>query len=107
MQPDTNNIQCHSNVDNNSYCHSNVENVTGTSSTATWGIYDTETIQAVVEAVEIPVIACGGAGHNSHFDKCLEETDVSAVAAGNIFQFTESAYPRAKQYLRARRQDLR
>ena len=69
--------------------------------------YDTETIQAVVEAVEIPVIACGGAGHNSHFNTCLEETDVSAVAAGNIFQFTESAYPRAKQYLRARRQDLR
>ena len=69
--------------------------------------YDMETIQAVVDAVEIPVIACGGAGHNSHFAKCFEETDVSAVAAGNIFQFTENAYPRAKQYLRARRQDIR
>lgn len=69
--------------------------------------YDVETIQAVVESVEVPVIACGGAGHHSHFQKCLEETGVSAIAAGNIFQFTENAYPRAKQYLRSRRTDIR
>lgn len=69
--------------------------------------YDIATIQAVVDAVEIPVIACGGAGHVSHFGGCLEKTDVSGMAAGNIFQFTENAYPRAKQYLRARRSDIR
>lgn len=69
--------------------------------------YDAATVQAVTEAVEVPVIACGGAGHNLHFAKCLDETDVSAVAAGNFFQFTENAYPRAKQYLRARRDDVR
>ena len=71
------------------------------------GGYDLDTIRGVVDCVEVPVVACGGAGHNSHFNKCLEETDVAAVAAGNIFQFTENAYPRAKQYLRARRTDVR
>ena len=31
--------------------------------------YDLETIAAVVDSVEIPIIACGGAGHQSHFMK--------------------------------------
>ena len=69
--------------------------------------YDLETIQMVVEAVEVPVIACGGAGHQSHFRRCFDETGASAVAAGNIFHFTENAYPRAKTYLRQHRNDIR
>jgi len=56
MHPDTNNTQCHSNVDNNSHCQSNVKNVTGTSSTATWGIYDTETIRQNIELVYEKVV---------------------------------------------------
>jgi cyclase len=62
--------------------------------------YDLETLQLVADSINIPVIACGGAGHQSHFKKCFENTTVSAVAAGNIFHFTENAYPRAKTYLR-------
>lgn len=69
--------------------------------------YDIDTINAVVEAVEIPVIACGGAGHVSHFRKCFTETEASAVAAGNIFHFTENAYPRAKTNLRNVIHDIR
>lgn len=69
--------------------------------------YDIETIQQVVEATEIPIICCGGAGHVSHFRKCYEQTDVAAVAAGNIFHFTENAYPRAKLSLRTARSDIR
>jgi len=69
--------------------------------------YDIGTINEVVKAVEIPIIACGGAGHQSHFKKCFEETDAAAVAAGNIFHFTENAYPRAKKYLRQHRSDIR
>jgi cyclase len=64
--------------------------------------YDLATIREVAAAVTIPVIACGGAGHQSHFAKCFEETDASGVAAGNIFHFTENAYPRAKKMLRTR-----
>lgn len=69
--------------------------------------YDTEAISDVVTAVDIPVIACGGAGHQRHFLQCLEETDASAVAAGNIFHFTEGAYPRAKKFLGQKRNDVR
>ena len=56
MHPDTNNTHCYSNVDNNSHCQSNVENVTGTSSTATWGIYDTETLRQNIELVYEKVV---------------------------------------------------
>lgn len=69
--------------------------------------YDLETIASVVDGVDVPVIACGGAGHQSHFLKCFSETDASGVAAGNIFHFTENAYPRAKDFLRKKRDDIR
>lgn len=62
--------------------------------------YDTAYIQKMVETVSIPVIACGGAGIFNHFVEAMSQTAVSAVAAGNIFNFTEQAYIRAKKRLR-------
>jgi len=64
--------------------------------------YDLETIDRVARAVEIPVIACGGCGHQMHFLKGFNDTAASAIAAGNIFWFTENAYPRFKRFLRDR-----
>ena len=55
---------------------------------------------SAVRSVNIPVIACGGAGHQSDFFECFSKTESSAIAAGNIFHFTENAYPRAKKYLK-------
>lgn len=69
--------------------------------------YDIDAINEVVAAVNIPVIVCGGAGHQRHFLECFEKTEASAVAAGNIFHFTENAYPRAKRFLGQQRQDIR
>ncbi len=69
--------------------------------------YDIPTIQSVCDAAAVPIIACGGAGHHSHFAACLDNTGVSAVAAGNIFHFTENAYPRAKAFLHRNRDDVR
>lgn len=69
--------------------------------------YDIDTINNVVEAVEIPVIACGGAGHVTHFRKCFQETRASGIAAGNIFHFTENAYPGAKRNLRTVTDEIR
>ena len=69
--------------------------------------YDLEAINDVVAAVNIPVIVCGGAGHQRHFLDCFEKTEASAVAAGNIFHFTENAYPRAKSFLGRNRKDIR
>jgi len=69
--------------------------------------YDLDAIETVVRAVDVPVIACGGAGRIQHFLECFERTKVQAVAAGNIFHFTENAYPRAKKFLAERREDVR
>lgn len=61
--------------------------------------YDLEMIAKVAEAVNIPIIACGGAGGVEDFIELAKKTNVSAIAAGNIFHFTELAYPRAKEIL--------
>ena len=62
--------------------------------------YDLETVDEASKFLSIPTIACGGAGHQRDFWHCFDKTDTSAVAAGNIFHFTENAYPRAKKYLK-------
>lgn len=49
--------------------------------------YDLELIKKVVEAVDIPVIACGGGGSIQHFAEVLKSTKVAAVAAGSFFVF--------------------
>jgi cyclase len=62
--------------------------------------YDVELLQHIADTVAIPVVACGGAGTFDDFIEVMERTNVSAVAAGNIFNFTENAYSRAKKALR-------
>jgi imidazoleglycerol phosphate synthase cyclase subunit len=59
--------------------------------------YDIELVSAVVRAVSIPVVACGGVGQYDHFAQGLVEGGASAVSAANIFHFFELSYPRAKQ----------
>ncbi len=61
--------------------------------------YDIETINKVVNLVNIPVIACGGAGDLSDFVELATQTNVSGIAAGNLFHFTERSYPRAKKLM--------
>lgn len=61
--------------------------------------YDTALIRMVVSAVSIPVIACGGAGVFEHFIEGITEGGASAVAAGNIFNFTENSVIHAKKTL--------
>lgn len=62
--------------------------------------YDIETIGKAVEASRLPVIGCGGAGEMNDFVEIAKQTRVSAIAAGNMFHFTERSYPRAKQLLK-------
>jgi imidazole glycerol-phosphate synthase subunit HisF len=69
--------------------------------------YDLDAIRLVSEAVSIPVIACGGVGDFSDFRAAITEAGASAVAAGNVFHFTEHSYKRAKQYLKNRGIDVR
>ena len=62
--------------------------------------YDIEIINKVVDSTKLPVIACGGAGSPEDFVELAQKTNVSAIAAGNIFHFTELSYPRAKMLLK-------
>ena len=62
--------------------------------------YDLDIIKLIVESVKIPVIAAGGAGDFDDFVKVAKSTGVSAIAAGNIFNFTERAYVKAKKCLK-------
>jgi imidazole glycerol-phosphate synthase subunit HisF len=69
--------------------------------------YDLDLVRHVCERVAVPVIACGGAGVFEHFVDVLRHTSASAAAAGNIFNFTENAYRRAKRLLHEEGIDVR
>lgn len=60
--------------------------------------YRLDLIQAISEAVSIPVIAVGGAGTYEHFAQALD-AGAHAVAAGAMFQFTEQTPQGAAEYL--------
>jgi cyclase len=64
--------------------------------------YDLELTSAVAEAVNIPVIASGGAGKLEHLVEALTAGKASAVLAASIFHFGEFTIGEAKQYLRER-----
>lgn len=49
--------------------------------------FDLELIRRVSSAVEVPVIACGGAGSVEHLRQAVREGGASAVAAGSLFVF--------------------
>ena len=60
--------------------------------------YELGLIESVTAAVSIPVIACGGVGNYQHFVEGIEQGHASAVAAANIFNYFELAYPNAKKH---------
>ena len=69
--------------------------------------YNYEIINDLVDSVSIPVIACSGAGNKFHILDCFNKTRAEAIAAGNIFHFTENAYPIFKTFLKINRSDIR
>lgn len=60
--------------------------------------YDLENLRAVCDAVSIPVIAFGGVFRWKHMVEGIN-TGADAVAAANIFHYTEQSTRRAKQYM--------
>ena len=46
--------------------------------------YDIDLIHAITSSVDVPVIACGGAGKASHFREAVIDGGASAVAAGSM-----------------------
>jgi cyclase len=63
--------------------------------------YDRELIELVVGAVNVPVIASGGAGNYQHMIDVVKQAGASAVAAASIFHFTEQTPAGAKAAMRA------
>ncbi len=49
--------------------------------------FDLRLIKTVCSAVNIPVIACGGAGNLQHLAEAVKDGGASAVAAGSLFVF--------------------
>ncbi|MCX6965561.1 MAG: imidazole glycerol phosphate synthase subunit HisF [Verrucomicrobia bacterium] len=68
----------------------------------TCGGYDLELTKAVSEAVQIPVIASGGAGELEHLAEVLERGKADAVLAASIFHFGKHTVSEAKAHLASR-----
>ena len=65
------------------------------------GGFDIEMLQAVCDAVNVPVIASGGAGSMAHFVELFKTIpDIDAGLAASVFHFGQIAIPDLKQELR-------
>ncbi len=64
--------------------------------------FDCELTAAVSDAVNIPVIASGGAGTFEHFAEVFTSGHADAALAASIFHFNERSVFALKQYLQAR-----
>ena len=62
--------------------------------------YDIELTRAVSEAVEVPVIASGGAGKLDHFVEVVKNGGASAVLAASLFHFGTYTISQVKDGLR-------
>ena len=61
--------------------------------------YDLDLVGGVADSVRIPVIACGGVGNWDHLAEGLRKTRCDAVAAANIFHFSDQSIYFAKKHL--------
>ncbi len=63
--------------------------------------YDLEATRAVACAVDIPVVASGGAGGAEHLRQVLQEGEADAALAAGIFHRRETTVAEVKHYLSA------
>lgn len=64
--------------------------------------YDIELTRQVAEAVDVPVIASGGAGTMEHFYDALTEGKADAALAASLFHYKELEISEVKNYLKGR-----
>ena len=62
--------------------------------------FDLELTRAISSAVNIPVIASGGAGTKEHFKDALTTGGADAALAASLFHFKELEIIELKKYLR-------
>lgn len=64
--------------------------------------YDLPMTRAVADAVQVPVVASGGAGHPEHLRTILTAGHASAALAASIFHYGTHPIGQTKQYLAER-----
>lgn len=69
--------------------------------------YDIPLTRAVSEAVNVPVIASGGAGEMAHFYDVLTEGKADAVLAASVFHYGTFTVRQVKEYLKSRGVEVR
>ena len=62
--------------------------------------YDIALTRAITEAVNIPVIASGGAGRLEHFSDVIIMADADAVLAASVFHYREYSIREVKSHLK-------
>lgn len=61
----------------------------------------------ISEAVNVPVIASGGAGTMQHFKEIFENGKADAALAASVFHYKEIAIPELKKYLKENNIEIR
>ncbi|NLT18660.1 MAG: Imidazole glycerol phosphate synthase subunit HisF [Firmicutes bacterium ADurb.Bin080] len=69
--------------------------------------YDLEITKAVVDSVNIPVIASGGCGALSHFADAFEIAGADAALAASLFHYGELTIGEVKKYLMSKGIEVR
>ncbi|MBB6098517.1 cyclase [Deinobacterium chartae] len=64
--------------------------------------FDLEATRAVSRAVDLPVVASGGAGSLEDFARVLTEGEADAALAASVFHFGTLTVPQVKEYLAER-----
>lgn len=69
--------------------------------------YDLELLKKVVEAVNVPVIASGGAGTYKHFLEAVTYAKVDGILAASVFHFGEIKINDLKKYLKENKVEVK
>lgn len=64
--------------------------------------YDLEFTAAISEAVDVPIVASGGAGALEHFHEAVEEGGAAILLAASVFHYRVFTIGQVKEYLRDR-----
>ncbi len=69
--------------------------------------YDLELLKQITDAVNVPVIASGGAGTYEHFLSAVKYADVDGILAASVFHYGEIKINDLKKYLKENGVEIR
>ena len=69
--------------------------------------YDIELLSKITAAVNVPVIASGGAGEMDHFVQAAKEANADGILAASVFHFGEIKINDLKKYMKEQGVEVR